>query len=31
MRFGPPMTPPIIKQLLIANLAVFIAQYGVIA
>jgi membrane associated rhomboid family serine protease len=38
MRFGPPMTPPIVKQLLIANLAVFIAQrlvveinqYGVI-
>jgi len=27
MSFGPPMTPPIIKQLLIANLAVFIAQH----
>jgi membrane associated rhomboid family serine protease len=31
MRFGPPMTPPIIKQLIIANLAVFIAQYGLVA
>ncbi len=31
MRFGPPMTPPIIKQLLIANLAVFIAQYVLVA
>ena len=26
MRFGPPATPPIIKQLMIANLVVFIAQ-----
>ena len=31
MRFGPPITPPIIKQLIIANLAVFIAQYSVVA
>ncbi len=26
--FGPPVTPPIIKNLLIANLVVFIAQYA---
>jgi membrane associated rhomboid family serine protease len=26
--FGPPITPPVIKQLLIANLAVFVAQYA---
>ena len=26
MGFGPPLTPPVIKQLLIANLAVFVAQ-----
>lgn len=31
MRFGPPMTPPIIKQLLIANLSVFIAQHVMVA
>ena len=30
MRFGPPMTPPIIKQLLIANLAVYIAQHSLV-
>jgi membrane associated rhomboid family serine protease len=27
MRIGPPMTPPIIKQLLIANAVVFLAQF----
>lgn len=27
MRFGPPMTPPIIKKLVIANVAVFVCQY----
>jgi len=27
--FGPPVTPPIIKQLLIANLVVFFAQYTI--
>ena len=29
MGFGPPVTPPIIKQLLIANLIVFFAQYTI--
>jgi membrane associated rhomboid family serine protease len=28
MGFGPPVTPPVIKQLLIANAAVFVAQYA---
>lgn len=26
--FGPPTTPPVIKQLLIANLAIFVAQFA---
>jgi hypothetical protein len=26
MGFGPPVTPPVIKQLLIANAAVFVAR-----
>jgi membrane associated rhomboid family serine protease len=29
MSFGPPMTPPVIQYLIIANLAVFIAQFTV--
>ena len=28
MRLGPPVTPPIVKQLLIANAAVFVLQFG---
>lgn len=28
MGFGPPVTPPVIKQLLIANVVVFFAQYA---
>ena len=28
MGFGPPVTPPVIKQLLIANVAVFFAQFA---